>query len=63
MRRRRASGPAAPRYALLTTQRYISGTVPISRQAHPLNVRSRRLFSTTNTELNAIAAPAIIGLR
>ena len=26
------------------------------------NLRSRRLFATTNTEENAIAAPAIIGL-
>lgn len=27
------------------------------------NLRSRRLLATTNTEENAIAAPAIIGLR
>jgi hypothetical protein len=27
------------------------------------NARNRRLFSTTNTEENAIAAPAIMGLR
>ena len=40
-----------------------SGAVRGRQTAHARNRRSRRLLPTTKTELNAIAAPAIIGLR
>ena len=36
---------------------------PVQRPARGRQRRSRRLFPTTNTELNAIAAAAISGLR
>lgn len=43
------------------TTYYPTTTIPSERDG--VNLRSRRLLLTTNSELKAIAAPAIIGFR